>query len=133
MAILTYWLLMAVLLSCLGCAARIVWLAAERRAAAMASDRGHHAGDSEQRYDPVAGERWLSDARVKALWLAETGDVTTDDIWKVCPPPASVDGRLVSKVFDRAEWEIVGYRHSERGRNNARQIAVWRRKKAEAA
>jgi len=85
-------------------------------------------------YDPVAGERWVREARVAALRIfGERGEVTSDDVWNACPPPDTVDGRLMSSVLSRAEWEIVEYRRSARGRNAARKIAVWRLKGVEAA
>lgn len=85
-------------------------------------------------YDPVAGERWVREARVAALRIyGERGEVTSDDVWNACPPPDTVDGRLMSSVLSRADWEIVGYRRSARGRNAARKIAVWRLKGVEAA
>lgn len=129
-----YWTLMLVLIASCGVCARIAWRQAMRRERlALLLSQEVSRDDSEARYDSAAGERWLDDARSKALWLSETGDVTTDDIWRVCPPPSNVDGRLVAQVFDRSEWAIVDYCRSERGRNSARKIAVWRRKRAEAA
>lgn len=85
-------------------------------------------------HDPVAGERWVREARVAALRIyGERGEVTSDCVWNACPPPDTVDGRLMASVLSRAEWEIVEYRRSARGRNAARKIAVWRLKAADAA
>lgn len=85
-------------------------------------------------YDPVAGERWVREARVAALRIyGERGEVTSDCVWNACPPPDTVDGRLMSSVLSRAEWEIIEYRRSARGRNAARKIAVWRLKAVDAA
>lgn len=87
-----------------------------------------------QKFNAAAGARWVEEARDAAVAIANVRDeVTSDDVWQACPPPADVDGRLLAGVFNRREWEIVGYRHSVRGRNAARQIAVWRLKQAVAA
>lgn len=84
-----------------------------------------------EKFDAVAGAQWVADARRVAIMIAderEDGCCDADAVWFECPPPAGVDGRLLSTVFDRREWEIVDRRLSSRGRNAARQIAVWRRK-----
>lgn len=83
----------------------------------------------EPKFDAAAGDKWVAEAREAAIAIASVkGEVTSDDVWSQCPPPDGVDGRLLSKALNRREWEVVGYRHSERGRNAARQIAVWRLK-----
>jgi hypothetical protein len=130
-SILTYWGLAGTMIGLTALAGREVYLRIVER---VGRDLAVPDDADAEKYDAAAGERWLEDARKTARSLAETGDVSADDIWKVCPPPKAVDGRLLSRVFDRSEWEIVGYRHSDRGRNSARKIAVWKRKKiAEAA
>lgn len=87
-----------------------------------------------QKFNAASGARWVEEARDAAIAIANVrGEVTSDDVWQACPPPADVDGRLMAGVFSRTDWEIAGYRHSVRGRNAARQIAVWRLKQAVAA
>lgn len=77
----------------------------------------------------VAGSQWVSQCRAVAERIAaERGTCTADDVWAECPAPDGVDGRLLATAFDRSEWEIVGRRMSARGRNAARQIAVWRKR-----
>lgn len=84
-------------------------------------------GDQPCRVATPAGDRWIQEARDAAIAIANVqGHVTSDDVWNACPPPRGIDGRLMSQVLSRAEWEIVGYQRSARGRNTARQIAVWK-------
>lgn len=90
----------------------------------IASDHMVDAGD-------YAGERWVEQARTVAAEIAKANNhVTADDVWKACPPPEGVDGRLLAKVFTKRDWELVGRTPSARGRNQARQIAVWKRREA---
>lgn len=87
-----------------------------------------------EKFDAAVGARWVEEARATALRIEDAyGEVTADCVWSECPPPNGVDGRLLASVFSRSEWEIVGRRMSTRGRNAARQIAVWKRKEAIAA
>ena len=90
--------------------------------------------DQQTRYDAGAGQQWVKQARLMALQIYHSkGSVTSDDVWAVIPPPEHVDGRLMSQVLSRDEWEIVGRVSSARGRNAARQIAVWKLKQSTMA
>lgn len=89
--------------------------------------------DEIEKFNAADGAAWVADAKDVAARIArECGEITADDIWNECPPPDGVDGRLMSLVLNRTDWEIVDRRLSARGRNAARQIAVWRMKSAEA-
>lgn len=143
---LTYWILMSALLAVIVAMAAIVCSRALRRQeiahARLVQEELRHVMVPAQplmlmppvasempKYDAAAGDRWVAEARDAAIAIANvTGEVTADHVWEVCPPPAGVDGRLMSIVFSKSEWEIGAYVHSSRGRNSARQIAVWRRK-----
>lgn len=82
-----------------------------------------------EKFDAAAGAKWLAEARVVAMRIErERGEVTADDVWNTCRPPENVDGRLLGSVFAGREWEKIGQRRSERGNNNNRYIAVWKRK-----
>lgn len=86
------------------------------------------------KFCPAAGAQWLADARATAARIcAENGEVTADDVWNACRPPENVDGRLLGPVFAGKEWEKIGETRSERGNNNNRYIAVWRRREDVAA
>lgn len=129
---------LALVISCLTAVAGIIVgrevLERERRRGADTLPPARLVESDAVQYDPVAGERWVREARVAALRIfGEHGEVTSDCVWRECPPPPTVDGRLMSNVLSRADWEIVGYRRSARGRNAARKIAVWRLKGVEAA
>ena len=80
----------------------------------------------------TATDAWVAKAKQAAIELATNGDeVSADAVWNACPPPAGVDGRAMARVFSRDEWEIAGRVMSERGRNKARMIALWRLKSRE--
>lgn len=82
----------------------------------------------------VDPSEWLESARIAAINIArDAGRVSADDVWNACPPPAGIDGRKIAAVFDKAEWQIVGRVRSARGRNAAREIAVWTLKETETA
>lgn len=86
------------------------------------------------KFCPAAGAQWLEECRALARRIsAEKGEVTVDDLWRINPPPERVDGRLLGPVFAGKEWEQIGRRRSERGNNNNRDIAVWRRREDVAA
>lgn len=82
----------------------------------------------------ASGAAWLAECRALARRISdEKGEVTVDDLWRINPPPERVDGRLLGPVFAGKEWEQIGRRRSERGNNNNRDIAVWRRREDVAA
>lgn len=82
-----------------------------------------------EKFDAAAGAKWLAEARAVAMRIErERGEVTADCVWNTCPPPEGVDGRLLGAVFAGKEWEKIGQRRSERGNNNNRYIAVWKRR-----
>ena len=70
---------------------------------------------------------WLTQARGVALSLGRhQGDVTIDHVRGLCPPPASVDPRVMGAVFKGEEWEKVGYERSVRRECHNRPVAVFR-------
>lgn len=79
---------------------------------------------------PIYSDVWLRRARETAHALADQGnDVTVDMVWERCPPVPGMDRRIMSVVFDRKDWEVVGHTRSVRtDLNHGRSVAVWRRK-----
>lgn len=70
---------------------------------------------------------FLERARAAARRIALVqGELTVDDIRKVCPPPADVDPRVMGAVLKSSEFEAIGYRRSERRINHGRPIAIFR-------
>lgn len=61
--------------------------------------------------------------------LSNDGTVTTDDVWKACPPPMDMDPRVMGAVFRTKEWEAVGFVASVRPDCHARPIRVFRLKR----
>ena len=71
---------------------------------------------------------WIETARQTAQSIARrVGQITSDDIWDACPPPAGVDPRVMGAVFaDKTLWERVGYVKSARKINHGRPVAAWK-------
>lgn len=71
---------------------------------------------------------WIKNARAAARKLAsERGEISSDDIWDIAPPPAGVDPRVLGSIFsDKTLWERTGYAKSERKVNHGRPIARWK-------
>ena len=67
---------------------------------------------------------WLKAARsARDEVLLCKGEVCADDIWRVCPPPAYADPRVMGAVFNGLK--CVGYRKSERKECHNRPIGVF--------
>ena len=60
---------------------------------------------------------YLEQARfaAKALINAGRSSINVDDVREICPPPPSVDGRLMANIFrNKKEWELVDFTRSKR-------------------
>lgn len=74
----------------------------------------------------AARGEWLDRARAMARQIAiKRGVVTSDDLWKACPPPAEVDPRVMGAVFQKEEFTQVGYVKSKRTACHKRPIGQW--------
>jgi len=67
-------------------------------------------------------------------WVArrifeQKGNVTIDDIRDQVQLPNGVDGRVFGAVFNKDDWEKVGYTQTSRKTSHGRPIAVFRFKK----
>lgn len=71
---------------------------------------------------------WIESARAAARKLAsERGEISSDDIWDIAPPPAGVDPRVLGAIFsDKTLWERTRYTKSSRKVNHGRVIACWK-------
>lgn len=73
---------------------------------------------------------WLEqaqDAITKLSLSRESGIVSSDDVWDICPPPAGVEPRAMGAVWQpRDRWQKVGFVPSRRGVNHKRPIMQWR-------
>lgn len=74
---------------------------------------------------------FLVEARQRANELFEKNGrqpITVDDIRPLIQIPEFIDGRIMGKVFNRKDWEPVGYVKSERPENHGRPICKFTRK-----
>lgn len=74
---------------------------------------------------------WLDQARdaiTKLSLSRESGIVSSDDVWDICPPPAEVEPRAMGAIWQpRDRWQKVGYVQSRRHTvNHRRPIMQWR-------
>jgi len=65
-----------------------------------------------------------------ARWVAKRiykikGNVSTDDIRGEIGLPKDLDGRVFGAVFNRREWEKVGYKTTNIPTSHGRPVAVW--------
>lgn len=73
---------------------------------------------------------WLEMARGHARRIAsDKGEVTIDDVRRVCPPPDDCDPRIMGSVFSRKDFERVDFRASARETCHGRPIGVFRLKR----
>jgi hypothetical protein len=74
---------------------------------------------------------YLTKARTIARELLQVRDfVTIDDIRELCPPPTGIDPRVMGAVFNRADFEGVGYIQSQRKECHKRPIQKFTLKRA---
>lgn len=71
---------------------------------------------------------YLAHARVVAEHIAMSGDgtCTVDDVRRVLPPPASIDGRVMGSLLRAPDWEPVGHEKSARAICHKRPICRFR-------
>lgn len=69
---------------------------------------------------------WLARARAVARQLGAHRDITIDDVRRVCPPPSSVDPRVMGAVFKTSEWRLLDHVSSLRGACHHRPVGLFR-------
>jgi len=69
---------------------------------------------------------WLANARAVARHLGALQDITIDDVRKLCPPPDSVDPRVMGAVFSGNDWRLLRYVSSHRGISHKRPVGLFR-------
>lgn len=70
---------------------------------------------------------WLQQAREVARNLGERcGEVTIDDVRRLCPPPESIDPRVMGGVFKKSEWKLIRHQPSTRATCHHRLVAVFK-------
>ena len=68
---------------------------------------------------------YLSTARINAekLYKRLRRPITVDDVRKVCPPPESIDGRVMGAIFSAKNWQCIGYGKGARKVSHRRPVA----------
>lgn len=67
---------------------------------------------------------YLAEARHYARLIAkERPFVTVNDVRAVCPPPPHMDPRVMGAIFNRSDWERIGYIENPRKVCRGRPIA----------
>jgi len=70
---------------------------------------------------------WLVMARAAARQLGQGGQpITVDMVRAKCPPPDSIDPRVMGAIFTRKEWENCGYIRGYRSASHGRPVATFR-------
>lgn len=102
----------------------------ERRQAMMLATDPHEYHDAIKPRQEYDYSEWLERANAAITLLSkerDTGIVTSDDVWDICPPPDGVDARVMGALWrPRDRWVKVGYVTSRRAINHKRTIAQWR-------
>jgi hypothetical protein len=82
-------------------------------------------GEFESREGP-----WLKRARQRMLELLADGqhEVTSDDVWRYCPPPADCHPSVMGPVFRGGLFVQAGWKASTRPSAHARTIRTYRLK-----
>ena len=67
---------------------------------------------------------YLAKARRVAAQIAYTTQqpVCVDDVRALCPPPESIDPRVMGAIFNRSDWEAVEFINSHRRTCHKRPI-----------
>jgi hypothetical protein len=71
--------------------------------------------------------RWLDRARAMLVALLGDGqgEVSSDDVWRYCPPPADVHPSCMGAVFKDDRFCVTGWRASTRPSAHARVIRTY--------
>lgn len=81
----------------------------------------------------LARSDYLDQAREAAFKLLRNKDyITVDDVRKECPPPETIDGRVMGAIFTKKYFESVGFSRSVRADCHHRPIQRFRLKGVEA-
>jgi len=73
---------------------------------------------------------WLEDAR-RSMRLHLRGGapyVTSDTVWKYCPPPKYLNPKILGSVFISPDFESVGFTRTKRKSSHGRIIQKFRLK-----
>ncbi len=68
---------------------------------------------------------WLGRARDAMAKLAEEREVTSDDVWRLCPPPKDAHHSVMGVLFKDARFVRVGSQQTRRAEGRARWISIY--------
>jgi hypothetical protein len=71
---------------------------------------------------------WIERARAALLQLPRYGqeEFSSDDVWRVCPPPAAAHPSVMGSVFKSGLFIQTGWKASTRPSAHARVIRTYR-------
>lgn len=64
----------------------------------------------------------------ESLLADRPSGITVDDVREVCPPPETVDPRVMGAVFRQSQFEKVGYVGSRRTECHHRPVCIFKLK-----
>lgn len=69
---------------------------------------------------------WVQQARNTALMLAaQNGEVTSDEVQKLCPRPAHIHPNATGSIFKDKRFRFIGHTPTKRIDGHARTIKIW--------
>jgi hypothetical protein len=69
---------------------------------------------------------WLETARNRMVEVIKTkGSCSSDDCWKLCPPPADAHPSVMGCLFDDERFVRIGDKLSERASARSRRISTY--------
>jgi len=89
-------------------------------------------GEAEKRWHLERHERreadWMARARASMILLLQDGqhEVSSDDVWRYCPPPADVHPSVMGPIFRCRLFRTTGWKASTRPSAHARVIRTYR-------
>lgn len=87
---------------------------------------GKAARDKAKQRMATQNEEWLDRARsIMVEVIREKGSCSSDDCWRLCPPPASAHPSLMGCLFDDRRFVRIGDRLSERASARSRRISTY--------
>lgn len=70
--------------------------------------------------------QWLAEARkVAEMLAAKQGEITSDDLLRVCPKPPHVSHQAIGSLFRTPRWRCIGRRPSAKISGHGREIRIW--------
>lgn len=74
-------------------------------------------------------QNWLTEVRAVArMLIAKNGEVTIDDVLRICPRPPWISPNATGSVFKGGEFVACGYTQTAKVSSHARAVRIWRLK-----